>query len=53
LSEYQLIRKINQKNIKGVIKHYDFKFWEQEYPLCGKKKSVYQYHYIILMELGD
>ena len=53
LQEYKLIRELNSKKIKGVIKHYEFKFYEYDIELAGKNKKIYRYHYIILMELGS
>ncbi len=35
LQEYKLIRELNNKNIKGIIKHYEFKFYEYDIELCG------------------
>ncbi len=50
LQEYKLIRELNSKNIKGIIKHYEFKFYEYK-PFDNYE--IYRYHYIILMELGS
>ena len=50
LQEYKLIRELNSKNIKGIIKHYEFKFYEYK-PFDNYE--IYRYHYIIFMELGS
>ena len=53
LQEYKLIRELNSKNIKGVIKHYEFKFYEYYIERIRTREKIYRYHYIILMELGN
>ena len=50
LEEYKLIRELNNKRIKGIIKHYEFKFYEYK-PFDNYE--IYRYHYLILMELGS